>query len=270
MKFSVLMSVYFKENPNFLDRALRSIYQEQIKKPDEIILVQDGILGQELLDVISNFEKEVGEVLKIIKLSQNIGLSKALEIGAKSCSFELIARMDSDDISMPTRFEEQVNFLGKNPQIDVIGTFISEFENDENEIYSNRILPTDTDELTLFARKRCPLNHVTVMMKKSMLEKVGGYGSFKGIEDYFLWGKMLIAGAKFANISHFLVKVRAGRAMILRRGGFDYAMMEFRLQKKFLEIGFIGFFEFIRNVAIRFPIRIMPKSLRELVYKAFR
>lgn len=270
MKFSVLISVYFKENPLFLDRALRSIYHEQTKKPDEIVLVEDGKLGNELDKIVEKFKNEVGDILKIVPLQTNMGLSRALEIGVGFCSHELIARMDSDDISMPTRFEEQLKFLEANPEIDAVGTFISEFETDENELYSYRTLPIDSSELAVFARKRCPLNHVSVMMKKEMLLKAGNYESFKGIEDYFLWGKMLINGARFANLPLFLVKVRAGRAMILRRGGFDYAMMEFRLQKKFLEIGFINFFEFLRNVAIRFPVRVMPKFLRELAYKAFR
>lgn len=270
MKFSVLMSVYSKENPQFLDRSLESISIGQLLKPDQIVLMLDGKLTQELYDVIEKYRILLGEIFEPIELQNNVGLSKALEIGVGYCKFELIARMDSDDISSPERFAKQVSFLDQNSEIDIVGSFITEFEDDENIIDSRRILPTDPIELSVFARKRCPLNHVTVMMKKQMLLKAGNYEEFKGIEDYFLWGKMIKAGAKLANIDDFLVNVRAGKAMMERRGGVEYAMMEFRLQKKFLEIGFIGLFEFIRNVSIRFPIRIAPKFLRSLIYGIFR
>lgn len=264
------MSVYAKENPIFFDRALRSVTIEQTRKPDQIVLMLDGKLTNELYNVVEKYKSLLGEIFEPIELEKNMGLSKALEIGVRYCKYELIARMDSDDISAPQRFEKQVLFLEQNSKIDIVGSFISEFEDDENVIYGTRILPTNPQELARFARKRCPLNHVTVVMKKQMLLKAGNYEEFKGIEDYFLWGKMIKAGAMLANIDDFLVNVRAGRAMMQRRGGFDYAMMEFRLQQKFLQIGFINFYEFIRNVCIRFPIRMVPKSARSMIYKVFR
>ena len=264
------MSVYEKENPQFFDRALRSVTLDQTRKPDQVVLMLDGKLTKELYEVVQKYKALLAEIFEPIQLEKNMGLSKALEVGVEYCKFDLIARMDSDDISAPQRFEKQVLFLEQNQQIDIVGSFISEFEDDENMIYSTRVLPTNPQELSKFARKRCPLNHVTVVMKKQMLLKAGNYEEFKGIEDYFLWGKMIKAGAQLANIDDFLVNVRAGRAMMQRRGGFDYAMMEFRLQKKFLHIGFINFFEFIRNVCIRFPIRMVPKSARSFIYRVFR
>lgn len=264
------MSVYHKEKPEFFDRALKSVTTDQIIKPDEIVLILDGLLTNALYGVVDKYKKLFPHIMTIVPLEKNVGLSKALEIGALICKYDYIARMDSDDISLPTRFAMQTKFLSENPTIDVVGSFISEFEGDEEDIYSFRRLPTDPNVLAAFAKKRCPLNHVSVMMKKEMLLRAGNYEAFKGIEDYYLWAKMLLCGAKFANIPEYLVNVRAGRAMILRRGGWDYAMVEYYLQRKFYQIGFISFFEMVRNIMIRFPVRVAPKALRELIYKGLR
>lgn len=270
MKFSVLMSVYMRENPEFFDRAMRSIWDDQKLKPNEIVLILDGKLTPELYEIVAKYQKIIDYKLVVVPLEKNVGLSKALEIGALLCQNDFIARMDSDDISLPNRFAMQIKYLQEHQDIDVVGSFISEFEGNEDEIYSYRELPTASEELAVFARKRCPLNHVTVMMRKQTLLEAGNYQDFKGIEDYFLWGKMVLNGAKFANIPEYLVNVRAGRAMMLRRGGWKYAVMEYNLQRRFYAIGFLSFRQMLRNICIRFPVRVMPKFLRELAYKAFR
>lgn len=270
MKFSVLISVYIRENPEFFARAMKSIWDDQTLKPDEIVLILDGSLTQELDDVVKYYQTHIGDILNVVALEKNMGLSNALKIGVLKCKYDLIARMDSDDVSLPHRFEKQIHFLETHSDIDVVGGFITEFEKDESIITSTRTLPTNSDELSDFARKRCPLNHVTVMMKKPKLLEAGNYQEFLGIEDYYVWPRMLICGAKLANIADVLVNVRAGQAMISRRGGWKYAITEFQLQKKFLQMGFINYYEFVRNVTIRFIVRVVPSFIRQLAYKAFR
>lgn len=269
MNFSVLMSIYHKEKPEYFNRAMQSIWNEQSVKPDGIVLVQDGKLTDELYSFIDEWKNELGEALKIIPLEQNVGLGDALNEGIKHCSYELIARMDTDDIALPDRFEKQLKVFG-NSEIDICSGWISEFDKDEEEILSYRKLPELHHEIINFARKRCPINHPAVMYKKAVVEKAGGYQKMMWFEDYYLWGRMIVSGAKFYNLQEVLVNMRAGYGQLERRSGFKYAMSEFNLQKEFLKIGFINYFEFIRNVAIRFSSRIMPKILVKIIYKMLR
>jgi len=271
MKFSVLMAVYYKENPNFLDLAIKSIYENQTVKPNEIVLVKDGPLTKELDQTIDKWEKKLPFLFKVISLKKNRGLAYALNRGIKECSYEYIARMDSDDISYPNRFKKQINFLEKNPDIDVLGGWISEFANDDEEdIYADRKVPISTKDVVSFAKFRCPVNHVTVMYKKSAVLSVQGYDKFIGIEDYYLWAKMFIKGYKFFNLPEYLVNVRAGENMLQRRRGFHYAKMEFLLQIEFYKIGFITLPVFVQNTLAKFIIRIAPLGFMDYIYKKLR
>ncbi|MBD3842507.1 MAG: glycosyltransferase, partial [Campylobacterales bacterium] len=238
-------------------------------KPNEIVLVQDGKLTDDLYTVIGKWKSKLGNILKIIPLEQNVGLGDALNGGIKHCSYELVARMDTDDIALPDRFEKQLKAF-EEKDIDVCSGWISEFDKDEEEILSYRKLPELHHEIINFARKRCPINHPAVMYKKAVVEKAGGYQKMMWFEDYYLWGRMIVNGAKFYNLQEVLVNMRAGYAQLERRSGFEYAMSEFNLQKEFLKIGFINSFEFIRNVAIRFSSRVMPKILVKIIYKLLR
>lgn len=264
------MSVYIKEKPEFLDRALKSIYDEQKTKPDQIILVEDGKLTNELYKIIQIWKEKLGEILEIVKLEKNIGLGDALKIGLTKCKFELIARMDSDDISLPNRFKSQLEVFKNNPNLDICGSWVGEFENDENEIYAYRKLPQNHDEIYKFAKIRCPLNHPSVMFKKSSVLKAGNYQKSLMTEDYFLWVRMFLNGAKFYNIPQMLVKMRAGKSQLARRSGLKYAINEFRMQKEFYKLGFLNFYEFIRNASLKFIIRLLPKSIISRIYSFLR
>lgn len=269
MKFSVLMSIYYKEKPEYFDRAMQSIWDEQNVKPDEIVLVQDGPLTEELYEVIGEWKNRLTEIFKVMPLEKNVGLGDALNIGMKKCTYELIARMDTDDIALSDRFEKQLKVF-ENSDIDICSGWISEFDNDEKEILSYRKLPEIQDEIVKFARKRCPINHPAVMYKKSVIEKAGGYQRMMWFEDYYLWGRMVMAGAKFYNLQAVLVNMRAGYGQLERRSGLKYALSELNLQKEFLKINFINYFEFVRNVSVRFLARIIPKSLVKVIYKILR
>ncbi len=270
MKFSVLISIYHKEKAKHFNSAMHSIWKEQTTKPDEIILVEDGVLTDELYETIDVWKKELTDRLTVISLKENKGLGDALNIGLDNCSYEIVARMDTDDIADPFRFEKQITFLKENPNIDIVGSWVSEFESNEHDIVSYRKLPESHNEIIHFAKKRNPLNHPSVMYKKSIVHKAGGYKKMIWFEDYYLWIRMIMLGAKFHNIQEPLVNMRAGYAQLERRSGFKYAMNELVFQKELLQLRFINHFEFIRNITIRFISRIVPKGFVKLIYKMLR
>ena len=218
-KYSVLMSVYYKENPEYLKIAIESMLNQTVK-PDEFIIVEDGPLTEELNNVIDEYCKAFKDLFTIIKLKENKGLGPALAEGVKASRNELIARMDSDDISLPTRCEKQLKIFEKNNELAVVGTNMTEFIDDEENIISKRIVPQYHNEIVKYMKKRCPLNHVTVMFKKSIILGVGNYIEWHYNEDYYLWLRLYLQNAIFHNIQEDLVNVRVGIEMYKRRGGY--------------------------------------------------
>lgn len=269
MSFTVLMSIYNKEEPRYFNRAMKSIWDEQTIKPDEIVLVEDGPLTDELYEEIDKWKVKIGESFKTVPLEKNIGLGDALNAGLKHCSYELIARMDTDDISLSTRFEKQLKVF-KEKDIDVCSAWINEFENDENEIISIRKIPEKHNQIVEYGKLRNPVNHIPSMFKKSFVNNIGGYQHMLWFEDYYLWVRMIIGGAKFYNIQEPLANIRSGYAQLERRGGFKYAIEEFKFLKKLKEIGFLSTSQFIKSVVIRFIARVLPKSLLKNIYKKIR
>ena len=267
MDFSVLISVYWKEKPEHLKVALESIWLHQTLRPSEIVLVKDGKLTRELDEVVLEFGKIAP--LKICALDHNQGLGIALARGLEICSNELVARMDSDDISSDNRFNLQINMLKENPEIDILGTDIAEFVGDVNNIYSHRRLPTKIEEIKKIAKIKNPMNHVTVVFKKSAVLKAGNYRPFNGYEDYYLWIRMMKNGAILKNISMDLVFVRVEN-MFARRHGIFVFKQELKFQKEMLKLGFLNIWEFFRNIILRCLPRLFPLSGLKLVYKFSR
>lgn len=270
MNFSVLMSIYFKEKPSNFNRAMQSIWDEQSIKPNEIVLVEDGKLTDELYNAINLWKERLGQNLKVIKLKENLGLGDALAIGLKECSFELVARMDSDDISLPKRFEKQLEIFEKNKNIDICSSWISEFEKDEGNIYAYRRLPENHNDIVKFAKLRSPINHPAAMFKKSAVLQAGNYQKMLLIEDYYLWVRMILKGFKFYNIQEVLVNMRAGKDQLARRQGLKYAINELKVQYLFYKMGFLNLYEFLRNLVLKFSVRIMPKFILRVVYRFLR
>jgi glycosyltransferase involved in cell wall biosynthesis len=269
MNFSVLMSIYNKERAEYFNRAMQSIWDEQTMKPAEIILVEDGKLTDDLYQIIDKWKNKLGDILKIIPLEENAGLGDALNIVLKYCNYELVARMDTDDISLPYRFEKQIKVF-QNSDIDICSSWVSEFENDEKETISYRKVPKKCNEIVNYAKMRNPINHPAVMYKKSVVENAGGYKKMMWFEDYYLWIRMILNGAKFYNLQEVLVNMRAGYSQLERRGGFKYAIEEFKFLNKLRELGFLSTLQFIKSVSIRFIFRILPKSLLKIIYKKIR
>lgn len=209
--FSVLISIYQRENPDYIQKALESIWDNQSIRPSEIILVQDGPLTANLEAVIKKWKDKVGEHLQIVSLPVNRGLSVALNKGLDACSHDLVARMDGDDIALPKRFERQLNIIGKKPDIDICGTwatYIDEHENPQGE----RIVPEDDKQIKEIAWA-CPIIHPTVIIRKKSIQKIGSYDpdSPHRQEDYELWIRAALSGLKFTNIQEPLLLYRVGR-----------------------------------------------------------
>ena len=237
MQFSVLLSVYHKENASYFNAALLSI-ENQTFTPDQIVIVKDGPLSFELEQVIVMHTKSSSISYTVVALEKNVGLGTALNEGIKYCRYEWIARMDSDDIMLPDRFEKQFSFLKKHSNVDVLGGWICEFDDNPQQCARKRKVPSSYGEIVKFAKYRNPMNHVTVIFRSSVVKSVGGYLPMNGFEDYYLWMRMLKSGKYFANIPDVLVKVRTGKDMIRRRQGWRYAMDELALEKAAYKVGF--------------------------------
>lgn len=263
--FSVLFSLYNRESPQYLRLSLNSIFQQTVL-PSEIVLVEDGPLTEELYQVVSEYSKKHPE-LKIVSLDKNVGLGNALNEGLKYCSYDIVARMDTDDIAKPDRFEKQLKVFKEYPEYDVVGAWIDEFEGNIDNISSTRVLPETPKDIYEFAKKRNPINHPVVMFRKSAVEAAGGYKHFSLFEDYYLWVRMLLNGAKFYNIQESLLYFRFSPEMFKRRGGFKYACTETQFMWHIYQLGFVGFGKTCLNVPLRFFARIIPNSWRSWIYK---
>lgn len=265
MNFSVLISVYIKDDPTYLEAALKSIWQDQTLKPNEIVIVKDGTLTKEINEIIFNFSKTAP--VEIVILEKNMGLGLALREGVVNCTFDLIARMDSDDISFPDRFDKQIAFLKKNPSIDVIGSYIEEFFSNKNSPLTERHVPEKNEEIVKAHKIKNAINHVTIIAKKSKILNSGNYESMLFFEDYYLWARMMLNDCEFYNLQEPLVSVRVGNDMIDRRKGSFYAKCEIRFYKSLMKIEFISFFEFLKAIVLRIPLRFLPNKVLFFIYK---
>ena len=270
LKFSVAMSVYYKDNPDFFDIALKSITEDQTVLPNEIVLVADGPVSDELNSVIDKYEKKYAELFNVVRLPENKGLGNALKVAVENCKYDLIARMDSDDISLPTRFEEQIKYFSNNTDTDIIGGDITEFIDSPDNIVGKRAVPMTHHEICDYMKTRCECNHMSVMYKKDAVQKSGGYLDWFWNEDYYLWIRMMEHSCIFANTGTVLVNVRVGKDMYQRRGGKKYYISEKNLQKYMLEKKIISKMTYHSNVLKRWIIQIaLPNSIRGWVFRTF-
>lgn len=268
MRYSVLMSVYKNDNPDFLKTALESIYEKQTRKPDEIVVVFDGKLTTELYAVLDKFKENKENIVFYYPQDTNRGLGEALRIGSEKCTGDYIFRMDSDDISVPERFERQIEYIEGHPDIDVLGTDIAEFDiSPENEKMRLRVCPKKHNDIVQMGKKRNPMNHVTVAIKKSALEKCGGYETLLLLEDYYLWLKMIACGCVLENLNEPLVYVRVGNGFNKKRGSKVRIKGWKILQKYMLKQKMINNIEATINMAYIVGFTYCPNSIRRLVYE---
>ncbi len=265
--YSVLMSVYYKEKANNLIIAMDSIWNQTIKTND-FVLVCDGPLNNDLDTVIEDMQAGHPE-LHVVRLEKNGGLGNALNSGIKHCRNELVARMDSDDISRNNRIEKQLSVFASNPDISVCSGIVEEFSVSTDEIDSCRVLPEKHAEIVQFTKKRNPFNHPCVMYKKSAVEEAGGYQDFYLLEDYYLWVRMIQNGAIGYNIQEPLLWMRAGSDMYKRRAGWKYAKSQKALFKYMQTTDFISYGKYVTNTLVRGSISIAPNWVRKAMFKKY-
>lgn len=267
MEFSVSMCVYGRDNPEWFRTAVESVINQTLK-PSEIVLVVDGPVEGELKDIIKIYEQQ--EIFNVVYLSENQGHGNARRKGLENCKYDLVALMDADDISLPNRFEKQINEFVMDESLSIVGGNISEFIDCQENVVGYRIVPGTHLQIVEYLKKRCPFNQVTVMFKKSLVEEVGGYVDWYCEEDYYLWLRMFLAGFKFKNVPDTLVDVRVGKEMYSRRGGWKYFKSEKELQKYMLKNKIIGRGTYFINVLKRFVVQVLlPNRLRGWVFRKF-
>jgi len=255
------MSVYKAEKPEYLQLALESLV-EQTLQPGEVVLVEDGPLPDSLLACIDEYRARLN--IRSVKLPHNVGLAAALNAGLAHCSHELVARMDSDDISLPERFEKQIAFMNEHPEVAASSAALDEFD-ETGAVFSSRVLPLTHDELVDFARRRSPLSHAVAVFRKSVVLSVGGYPAFKRSQDVALWSLLIVRGHRLANLPDTLFKVRAGAAFMSRNGlkNLDQEFAVIRYQRN---IGFLSRWDMLRNIAVRFVLAVVPPSFKKVLY----
>jgi len=265
MDFSVSMAVYEKDDPEQLTQALDSVIH-QGSSPAEIVLVVDGPVGEDLCQLIESKERKISK-LKVHWLPNNLGHGEARRIGLEKCSHNIVAIMDSDDISASYRFEKQLNAFDADKNISIVGGQIAEFVDNKDNIVGKRIVPLSDRKIKKCAKSRCPMNQVTVMFKKIDIMNAGGYLHWHHNEDYYLWVRMISKGMKFHNIDETLVYVRINADSYERRGGINYFLSEVRLQRYMYKTGIINVQRYLANSAIRLCVQVLlPNRLRQIFF----
>lgn len=265
-RFSVLMSLYYKEKPEYFRACMDSVL-EQTVLADEIVIVKDGPLTDELERTLDYYVNQNRQLYTIVPLETNRGLGMALAEGILHCRNELVARMDTDDIAVRDRFEKQLAEFCKDPELDICGGQIAEFEDSPDRIVARRMVPLDDAAIKKYQKRRDAFNHMTVMYKKSAVLKAGNYQSALLMEDTLLWVNMIMSGAKCMNVNDDLVYARIGKGMYERRGGFSYFKKYREGRRKVRETGYIGWNDYYVTLTAQFIVALIPPAVRGMVFK---
>jgi glycosyltransferase involved in cell wall biosynthesis len=265
MPFSLLMAVYAGDRPDFVRRAFCSSVHEQLRRPDEVVLVQDGPVSPELEATLVGLCAGAPVPVTRVHLTDNCGLASAMQAGLAACRYDVVARMDADDVSLPGRFAVQL------PEVeagaDLVGAALLEIGEDEHDVRGERIPPTTPALIARTARLHDPFNHPTVVYRRSAVAAAGGYEHLALMEDYWLFVRMIASGAKVANCAQPLVMYRVATGAYDRRGGLDLLRSELALQARFLRSGFVTRREYLRNVTVRGLYRLVPTAVRRPAYR---
>jgi glycosyltransferase involved in cell wall biosynthesis len=262
--FSLLLSVYDGDRPDYLRRAFRSAVDDQTLRPDQVVIVRDGPVRAELAQCLAELEAASPVPVTFVPLPRNSGLGPALDRGLAASKFDVIARMDADDVAMPYRFEVELPLIA---EADIVGAGLLEFVGDTDNIVGQRVPPTDPGQIQRFARMHDPFNHPTVVYRRRAVLAAGGYGDLPLMEDYALFARMLRNGARAVNVAEPLVFYRVSPEAFKRRGGAGLLRSELRLQREFLREGFVSPVEYVRNVIVRGGYRLIPWWCRRAVYR---
>ncbi len=262
--FSLLVPVYHGDRPDYLRRSFRSAVQDQTVRPSQVVIVRDGPVGDELAQCLEELRSTSPVPVTLVPLERNHGLGPALDRGLAASRFDVVARQDADDVSMPHRFEVELPLI---ENADIVGSGLLEFSGDTDEIVGQRVPPTGPAQIQRYARMHDPFNHPTVVYRKQAVLAAGGYGDLPLMEDYALFARMLLGGARAVNVPEPLVFYRVGKTAFKRRGGRELLRSELRLQHEFRRIGFTSRPQYVRNVLVRGGYRLVPWWCRRAVYR---
>lgn len=267
-KYSVLMSLYKKEKPEYLKLAIESMLQQTVF-PDEIVIVKDGSLTKELDEVVNQYKEMYPTLFNVVVSDKNIGLGKALNLGLKNCRNELVARMDTDDISKFDRCEKQLKEFEYNSKLDLLGSSVDEFYDTPNKVVSRRIVPIAHKDIYEFAKRRSAFNHPTVMYKKSKVLAVGGYGDLRRNQDVDLFGRMLFSGCIAGNLGESLLYFRSNDDLAKRRKSWENTKSYITTIKKFWKMGYASLGDYIMITVAQTGMFFMPVRVQHWVYRHF-
>ncbi len=265
LPFSLLLPVYAGDRPLFLHRAFASTVVDQTRRPDDVVIVQDGPVPAELAATLDHLVTTSPVPVHLLRLERHRGLGPALDAGLQACRHDVVARMDADDVSAPHRFEVQLPHIEAGA--DIVGSALMEFVDDIDHVVQTRIPPLDPVWIRSAARFRDPFNHPTVVYRRAAVQQVGGYQNLPLMEDYLLFARMLSHGARPANVAEPLVYYRVGAGAYARRGGRELLRAEIALQRRFLELGITSRGQYWRNVAVRGGYRLVPERVRRVAYR---
>ena len=269
-RLSLLLPVWAGDRADHLAAAFRSTVDEQVRRPDHVVLVRDGPVDTSLQRCVDELAATAPVPVDVLALDRNLGLGSALDLGLQACRYEVVARMDADDVSLPHRFARQLPVIEAGA--DIVGAGLLEFvadPDDPADVVGRRIPPTDPDDIRARCRFADPFNHPTVVYRRGLVQAVGGYTDFAMMEDYLLWAKLIVAGARVANIAEPLVKYRVGAGAYARRGGLGQLRAELAVQRRFRELGFTSRAQYARNVLVRGGYRLVPEGVRRLAYRRY-
>jgi hypothetical protein len=264
-QFSLLMPLWSGDDPTFFRLAWQSTVVDQTRRPDEVLVVQDGPIGPALADTLAELIAASPVPARLLVLEDNVGLGPALDRGLASCRHDVVARMDADDVSLPQRFAVQLPLIEGGA--DIVGSALLEFVHDTAQIEEVRIPPTDPVWIRSAVHFRDPFNHPTVVYRRQAVQRAGGYQDLPLMEDYLLFAKMLASGAEPANVAEPLVYYRVGSGAYARRGGLALLRSEITLQRTFRAQGITTRREYVRNLVVRGGYRLVPTRIRQLAYR---
>lgn len=265
MKFSVLMSLYIKEKVEYAEACFESLLRQTVLA-DEWVIVEDGPLTEEMYLLLDRYQNKYPGLIKRVPFETNRGLGLALRDGVEACTYDLIARMDTDDIAREDRFEKQLAMFEADNSLDICGSHIKEFDGSIDNVISQRIVPTADTEIKEYQKRRDAFNHMTVMYKKKAVLKAGNYQPCLLMEDTLLWVNMILSGANCANVDDFLVYARIGKDMFERRGGWAYLKKYKAGRKKVRQTGYIGLFDYYYTLFIQFVVALIPNKVRGMFF----
>ena len=265
ISYSVLMTVYKKDSPDFFIQSVSSMLNQTIKTND-FVLVCDGELTDELELAITKAFEGNESILNLVRIPQNVGLGKALHDSLPLCKNEWVARMDDDDIAHSNRCEIELQFIEKNPGLSIVGSYVNEFEDDPNNPVRLKKVPTEVNQIIKYSKRRNPFCHSTLMIKKSDIIAAGNYSTMRTNQDVDTWVRVLNKGYLGANIDKPLVDFRFDKSTYKRRKEWKNSKLMILVWKKFWLQGYCSLWDFFVVAIAQSAICIMPEPILKWLY----